>query len=195
MVNKRRKRARGSCRSLLLIAALAVAGWIGSGPLQAAQAQPQRKAATAAARRAANSPQGEAAKREKAPATPHKWGPVEAGRRDPFYIPPPPKAGPGGEGAPEGMGPLPPGKRGLVISALRVEGIVRQETSNTMIAVVATSANRAYFLRQNDEVYNGVVSKITPDSVYFSENYRDVNGRMSTRQVVKRLGSGSGENR
>jgi type II secretory pathway component PulC len=93
------------------------------------------------------------------------------------------------------MGPLPPGKRGLVIAQLRVEGIVRQETSNKMIAVVVTSTDRAYFLHENDEVYNGVVSKITPDSVYFSENFRDVNGRMATRQVVKRLGSGPGENR
>jgi len=114
------------------------------------------------------------------------------GRRDPFKLPPPPGVGGPGE---ERIGPLPPGKRGLVISQLRLEGIVRLDTTNEMIAVVDTSANRAYFLRENDAVYNGVVSKITPDSVYFRENVLDEQGRLQTREVVKRLGQGPGEGR
>jgi hypothetical protein len=64
-----------------------------------------------------------------------------------------------------------------------------------MLAVVINPANRAYFLRQNDAVYNGVVSKITPDSVQFRENYLDPNGRVQTREVVKRLGQAPGERR
>ena len=40
-----------------------------------------------------------------------------------------------------------------------------------MLAVVINPANRAYFLRESDVVYNGVVSKITFDSVQFRENY------------------------
>ena len=115
------------------------------------------------------------------------------GRRDPFHIPPPPIPGRGGEE--EITGPLPPGTRGLVISRLRLEGIVRLDTTNTMIAVVDTNANRAYFLRENDAVYNGVVSKITPDSVYFRENALDPSGRTVTREVVKRLSQGPGEGR
>jgi len=118
--------------------------------------------------------------------------PKIVGRRDPFKLPPPP--GPGGPGD-DITGPLPPGKRGLVISRLRLEGIVRLDTTNDMIAVVDTNANRAYFLRENDEVFNGVVSKITPDSVYFRENVLDQNGRVQTREVVKRLGQGPGEGR
>ncbi len=122
-----------------------------------------------------------------------KWGPVEAGRRDPFYTPPPARPG-----SPEGAGvegPLPPGKRGLIISQLALQGIVRMETNRTMIAVVANPENRAYFLRENDELYNGNVSKITADSVYFTERYRDADGRTSTREVVKRLTPSSGVNR
>jgi hypothetical protein len=115
--------------------------------------------------------------------------PAIEGRRDPFKLPGPPTATAEGE-AP--LGPLPPGTRGLVISRLRLEGIVRLDTTNTMIAVVDTSANRAYFLRENDAVYNGVVSKITPDSVTFRENALDQDGRVYTRDVVLRLGQGPG---
>ena len=61
-----------------------------------------------------------------------------------------------------------------------------------MIAVVDTNANRAYFLRENDAVYNGVVSKITPDSVTFRENTLDSAGKVATRDVVLRLTQGPG---
>jgi dUTPase len=94
-----------------------------------------------------------------------------------------------------GGGPLPPGKRGLLVSQLRLEGVVRQSGDKPMIAVVTNRTNRAYFLRENDEVYNGVVSKITPDSIYFTEKVRTADGQTGTREVVKRLGSGPGENR
>ena len=93
------------------------------------------------------------------------------------------------------MGPLPAGKRGLIISQLRVEGIVRENTTNKMIAVVNNQRNYAQFLGENDEVYNGVVSRITPDAVYFKENVLDQDGRVSTREVVKKLGSAPGEGR
>lgn len=183
-INRLKHAWRCPVGNYLLLAAVVACGWMGGGtaspaPQPAIAAQGQGKAATAAARKSTNPPTG---------------GPGESGRRDPFYVPPPPKpgAGPGGEGE---SGVLPPGKRGLVVAQLTLAGIVRQETSNTMIAVVANPANRAYFLREKDEVYNGVVSKITPDSVQFTETYRDVNGQMSTREIVKRLGSSPGENR
>jgi hypothetical protein len=116
------------------------------------------------------------------------------GKRDPFKLPPPPGTK-GAEGIPEAAGPLPPGTRGLIISQLRLQGVVREETNNKMIAVVTNETKRAYFLKNNDAVYNGVVSKITPDAVYFKENVLDPNGRVSTREVVKRLGSAPGEGR
>ena len=90
-------------------------------------------------------------------------------------------------------GPLPPGTRGLVIGQLKLGGIVRQDATNMMLAVVINFTNRAYFLRENDVVFNGVVSKITPDAVSFRENYLDPNCRVQTREVVKRLGPASGE--
>lgn len=116
-----------------------------------------------------------------------------AGRRDPFKLPPPP----GAKGEEEGgiTGPLPPGIRGLVIGQLKLEGIVRMDTSNKMIAVVTNYTKRAYFLRENEALYNGVVSRITPDAVYFRENVLDQFGRVSTREVLRRLSSAPGEGR
>ena len=72
---------------------------------------------------------------------------------------------------------------------------MRQESTNNMIAVVTNYTKRAYFLRENDTVYNGVVSKITPDAVYFKENTLDSNGRVGTHEVVMKLGSAPGEGR
>jgi len=119
--------------------------------------------------------------------------PPVVGKRDPFKLPPAPSNKPSGESIPESAAALPPGTRGLIISQLRLEGIVRQNTSNKMLAVVTNETKRAYFLTENEAVYNGVVSKITPDSVYFNENVLDQNGRVSTREVVKRLGAAPGD--
>jgi hypothetical protein len=102
----------------------------------------------------------------------------------------------GGHSAAVGVaGSLPAGLRGLVISDLRVEGIVRLESVNNMIAVVTNYTKRAYFLRVNDTVYNGVVSKITPEAVYFKENTLDSSGRVATHEVAIKLGSAPGEGR
>jgi type II secretory pathway component PulC len=93
------------------------------------------------------------------------------------------------------VGVLPPGVRGLLIAPLKLEGVVREQTANKMIAVVTNETRRAYFLTENESVYNGVVSKITPDAVYFKENVLDANGRVTTREVVKRLVPAPGEGR
>jgi Tfp pilus assembly protein PilP len=194
----------GNCRvgHLLLLAAVTGLAWAGlsaAQPAFGATAEPQGQgmAAKAVARRAAAAKVGAATPApENQAAEEAKESSSSGGRRDPFLIPMPPKGGAGAvEAMNEGGGPLPPGKRGLLIGQLKLEGVVRQSGDKPMIAVVTNSTNRAYFLRENDEVYNGVVSKITPDSIYFTETVRDATGQMSSRQVIKRLGSGPGENR
>jgi|GEM_PF-3297159 len=109
-----------------------------------------------------------------------------AGKRDPFKVPPPPQTK-GGGGDIEG--PLPPGAGGLVIGELRLKGIVCEDASHTMIAVVTNRANLAYFLHIHEDVYNGVVSRITPNAVYFQKKSLDSNGRIEAREVVLKLGS------
>ena len=81
---------------------------------------------------------------------------------------------------------LPPGKAGLVIGQLQVQGIARS-IDGTWIAVVDNNTNRAYFLREGDQLYNGTVSAISPDRVVFMEETTDARGQKSTREVVKRL--------
>lgn len=137
-------------------------------------------------------PAGEA---REAGADPLKTAPpsdAAAGRRDPFkpWVMPSSASHPVSESE-----PLPPGTHGLVISGLRFEGIVRLQPANTMIAVVTNYTKRAYFLRVNDAVYNGVVSKITPEAIYFNENILDSRGRVATQEVEIKLGSAPGEGR
>jgi hypothetical protein len=203
MVNSRLKDVR-NCRlgHLLLLAAATGWAWTGIGlgqplPGPAGGPQGQGMAAKAVARRAVAKSNPTEPSPSKQAEAPSKSGSPEAGRRDPFLVPGEAKVGGAAEGMPdmEGGGPVPPGKKGLLISQLRLEGVVRQSDNKPMIAVVANATNRAYFLRENDEVYNGVVTKITPDSVYFTESVRDASGQMSSHEVIKRLGSGPGENR
>ena len=81
---------------------------------------------------------------------------------------------------------LPPGKAGLVIGQLAVQGIVRG-LGGQWIAVVDNKTKRAYFLYAGDELYNGTVSRITENNVVFEERVTDQMGRPRTREVVKPL--------
>jgi hypothetical protein len=88
-------------------------------------------------------------------------------------------------------GPKLPGKAGLVISTLRLDGIVR--APNAMIAVVSNPQQRTYFLREGDQLYDGQVEKISMDGVSFHENGKDAFGKPVERQVNKRIYPSSGE--
>jgi Tfp pilus assembly protein PilP len=87
----------------------------------------------------------------------------------------------------------PPGLRGLLIAQLTLKGVVRDGATHKMIAVVTNRSNRAYFLREGEAVYDGVVNKITPDAVYFLENVVDGKREAHSRQVVKTLNPATGE--
>jgi hypothetical protein len=98
------------------------------------------------------------------------------GRRDPFISPVVNSA----------SGPAcSTGKRCLAIDQIIVRGVVKSE--NGMIAVVVNAVNKAYFLKENDPVFNGYVMKITGDSVVFKETYQDKLGKEFTREIVKKL--------
>jgi Tfp pilus assembly protein PilP len=84
---------------------------------------------------------------------------------------------------------LPPGKAGLQVSTLRLDGIVR--APNGMIAVVSNPQSRTYFLREGDHLYDGSVDKITMDGVSFHEEGKDAFGKPVERQVNKRIYSTS----
>jgi type IV pilus assembly protein PilP len=86
---------------------------------------------------------------------------------------------------------LPPGKAGLQVSTLRLDGIVR--APNGMIAVVTNPQARTYFLREGDQLYDGRVEKIAMDGVSFHELGKDAFGKPVERQVNKRIYSSAGE--
>jgi hypothetical protein len=106
-------------------------------------------------------------------------------RRDPFT---PLVSVPHGGGGPEH---LPPGKAGLVVATVRVDGAVK--SPNGMIAVVSNQDQRVYFVREGDRLYDGNVEKISLDGVTFRENSKDAFGRSVERLVTKRIYSSAGE--
>jgi len=78
------------------------------------------------------------------------------------------------------------GKGKLLIGQLQVQGFSRS-VDGTWIAVVDNNTNRAYFLRAEDVLCNGVVSAVNPDSIVFMEETTDARGQKGTREVVKQL--------
>lgn len=100
-----------------------------------------------------------------------------SGHRDPF-VSPVVSRGTTGSGCSTG-------KRCLAIDQINVKGVIKSEAG--MIAVVTNALDKAYFLRENDPVFNGYVVRITGDSVIFSESFEDKMGKPLTREVTKKI--------
>src|SRR5713101_6066169 len=98
-----------------------------------------------------------------------KWS--MSGKRDPFISPV--VSHTGGSGCSTG-------KKCLEIGAINLRGVVHSDAG--FIAVVTNSLNKAYFLRENDPVFDGYVVKITGDSVIFKETMQDRLGKSFTRE-------------
>ena len=98
--------------------------------------------------------------------------------RDPFVSPVVRSAGGTGSGCDTG-------KRCLMVDQIILKGIVKAPSG--FIAVVENPARRAYFMRENDPIFNGKVVKITGDTVVFEEQTTDKLGKQSMREVVKKV--------
>jgi type IV pilus assembly protein PilP len=115
-----------------------------------------------------------------------KEGEERSGRRDPF------ESLVARQQAQSNAGKnLPPGKAGLQVGTLRLDGVVK--APNGMIAVVTNPQARTYFLREGDQLYDGRVEKIAMDGVSFHEIGKDAFGKPVERQVNKRIYSSAGE--
>ena len=88
-------------------------------------------------------------------------------------------------------GPLPPGKAGLIIGSVRVDGTIKSPSG--MLAVVSNEEQRVYFIREGDKLYDGDVEKIGLDGVTFKENSKDAFGKPVERMVTKRIYQSAGE--
>jgi hypothetical protein len=86
---------------------------------------------------------------------------------------------------------LPPGKAGLVVSTLRIDGIVHG--TGGAIAIVSNPQQRVYFLREGDKLYDGSVEHITLEAITFHEFGKDAFGKPLEHEVTKRLYPSPGE--
>jgi len=178
---------------LLAAAGFGVQAQTAQAPAKQPAKQAARPAAKPAARSAAAAPK--ASSKKAASTTPKPAGAVpkaasepeaKVARRDPF------ESLVGREKAQaEAIKNLPPGKAGLLVASLRLDGIVK--APNGMIAVVTNPQSRTYFLREGDQLYDGRVEKIAMDSVSFHEMGKDAFGKPVERQVNKRIYSSAGE--
>ena len=158
---------------------------LGLAPLLNAQTAPApAKPSAKPAGKAAKSPAKKPAAATPAPAAAEAESKVA--RRDPFE-----SLTSRQEQAAKTAASLPPGKAGLQVATLRLDGIVR--APNGMIAVVTNPQARTYFLREGDQLYDGSVEKIAMDSVSFHELGKDAFGKPVERQVNKRIYSSVGE--
>jgi Tfp pilus assembly protein PilP len=140
-----------------------------------------KKKSTAIAVKAPAEPQGPVAVEDKKnPVEPKKEEPKTYsanGRRDPFISPVVNRTMTGSGCS--------TGKRCLAIDQINLQGIVKSDSG--MIAVVVNALNKAYFLHENDPVFNGYVVKITGDSIIFKETIQDKMGKPFEREVTKRI--------
>ncbi len=164
----------------------AVAPSTAAKPAQSAAAKPAAKPKTT---KPAKAPKGTetAAAEAPAPTTAANAAPEEkkietGGKRDPFV--------PLLVSAKSSLH-LPPGKAGLQIGTVRVDGAVR--SPNGMIAVVSNPEQRVYFVREGDRLYDGSVETIGLDGVTFREMTKDAFGKPVERVVTKRIYATAGE--
>ena len=147
-----------------------------AAPKQDAKASAPAKSAPAKSVSVAAAPAAPAVKPAE-PAKPKaeekKW--AMNGKRDPFFSPVVQQQGSG----------CSTGKKCLEINAINLRGVVKSD--NGFIAVVTNNIGKAYFLHENDPVFNGYVVKITGDSIVFEETVQDKLGKTSTHEVVKRI--------
>jgi len=171
--------AKASARMMAVLAmSLCLVSWAGAQDKPAKNAAGKGKKAAAKAASAAMAAQ------------PNAGGPPEAGKvepvvakRDPFE--------PLVNDKRSTHGPLPPGKAGLIIASVHVDGAVKMPSG--MIAVVSNPEQRVYFIREGDRLYDGEVQRIGLDGVTFKENSKDAFGKSVERIVTKRIYPSAGE--
>jgi hypothetical protein len=76
------------------------------------------------------------------------------------------------------------GKQCLEVGDVSLHGVVRAPSG--FIAVVV-NGDHTYFLRENDPLANGAVTRITRDSIVLRERYVDDAGKTVTREVTRKI--------
>ena len=180
----------GKALSAMLLAGMAATAWAQAGPRMSASEVPSAQRARPASDAKApagtiSKPEGNRPPASSPAAKPNveTAGPMAAnspfvpkGKRDPFSSVIQTRTA----GA-----PCMAGRKCLVAEHIVLKGVVKGPDG--MLAVVENQQRKAYFLRENDPVFNGQVLRITPDSIVFREKVLDDLGHEKTREVVKRI--------
>ena len=170
--------------STIVWAALALSFTLSSAAgAQSAPAKNAARKAKAASSKAATSATAPSSGADASAPAPAVKSEAVTARRDPFQ--------PLVSNTKPSHGPLPPGKAGLIIGTVHVDGTVKSPSG--MMAVVSNEERRVYFIREGDKLYDGDVEKIGLDGVTFKENSKDAFGKPVERMVTKRIYQSAGE--
>ncbi len=85
----------------------------------------------------------------------------------------------------------PPGLKGQLVSEINLVGIVKSK--NELLAMATGFRGKTFFIRANDELYDGKVLDIRSDAVVFNQILTDNQGKKLSQQVVKKLYATRGE--
>lgn len=108
----------------------------------------------------------------------------DGGRRDPFVSLIVPKTTPVGKPVP-GRGRVAVGLSSISVSDVVVKGLVRSGTQ--LIALLQGPDGRTYMAKRQDQLQDGVVTRIDVDAVVFTERTADAAGIVRARDVRKPL--------
>ena len=106
------------------------------------------------------------------------------GRRDPFRS----LVGPTQKISRENA---PPGPAGFLIDELDLQGIITSKGG--LVAMVQGPDNNGYLLRPGDKVFDGLVVRVTANSVVFRQEVNDPTRIERYREVVKEIGQAAGQ--
>jgi|SRR5579884_1811516 len=108
------------------------------------------------------------------------------GRRDPFVNPVPKPV----ENKPLPLAQRPPGLAGVVMAEVTITAIVVSKQAPELTrAAITTPDKRTYAVRKGDKLYDAVVKDIQRDAVVFELTSKDKDGKITTREVVRKIRS------
>jgi hypothetical protein len=105
------------------------------------------------------------------------------GRRDPFInpVPKPVKA------VPEAELPRPPGLKGVLLSEAALKGVIASREPDMNRVVIGTPSGKTYFAKKGENLFDAVIKDIQPGAVVFEVRSRGLDGKTSTREVVRKV--------
>lgn len=115
------------------------------------------------------------------------------GRRDPF-LNPVPKPTPAAQAEAAAAIARPPGLRGVLLSEVRITGIVTSKDPGMTKVVLVTSGRKTYFAGRGEALFDAVIKEIRPDSVVFSI-VSPTTRQPTNEDAVRTVGTSAGENK